>query len=39
MLIARVQEKWIGTECRENADVLVPGAILQTRLRGSSGIA
>jgi hypothetical protein len=39
MLIARVQEKWIGTQCRENPEVLPPGAILQPLLRGSFGIA
>jgi hypothetical protein len=38
MLIACVQEKMIGTQCRENAEVLVPGATLQTLLRGSFGI-
>jgi len=29
----------IGTQCRENAEVLVPGATLHTLLRGSFGIA
>jgi hypothetical protein len=39
MLIACLQEKMIGTQCRENAEVLVPGATLHTLLRGSFGIA
>jgi hypothetical protein len=39
MLIACVQEKMIGTQCRENAEVPVLGAILQTPLRGSFGVA
>ncbi len=39
MLITCMQEKMIGTQCRENAEVLVPGATLQTLLRGSYGIA
>ena len=39
MLIACVQEKMIGTQCRENAEVLVRGATLQTLLCGSFGVA
>jgi hypothetical protein len=39
MLIARVQEKWIATQCRENPEVPLPGATLQPLLRGSFGIA
>jgi hypothetical protein len=39
MLIACLQEKMIGTQCREDAEVLVPGATLPTLLRGSFGIA
>jgi hypothetical protein len=39
MLIACVQEIRIGTQCRESAEVLVPGATLQTVLRGSFGSA
>jgi hypothetical protein len=39
MLIACLQEKMIGTQCRESAEVLVPGATLQTLQRGSFGIA
>jgi hypothetical protein len=39
MLIACVQKKMIGTQCPENAEVLVPGATFQTLLRGSFGIA
>ena len=35
MLIACAQAKRIGAQCRENAEVLVPGATLQTLLRGS----
>jgi hypothetical protein len=38
MLIACVQKKRIGTQCRENAEVLVPGATLQTLLGGSFGV-
>jgi hypothetical protein len=38
MLIACLQEKMIGTQCRENAEVLLPGATLQTLLRGSFGV-
>ena len=37
MLIACVRETRIGTQCRENAVVLVPGATLQSLLRGSFG--
>jgi hypothetical protein len=39
VLVTRVQEKMKGTQCRENAEVLVPGATLQTLRRGSFGIA
>jgi len=39
MLIACVQEKMIGTQCRETSEVLVPGATLQTLLCGSFGVA
>jgi hypothetical protein len=39
MLIACEPEKRIGTQCCENAVVLVPGATLQTLPRGSFGFA
>jgi hypothetical protein len=39
MLIACVREKWISTQCRENAAVLVPETTLHALLHGSSGIA